>query len=262
MPHRARSGWDHVQKRGLFSDYLPLTTLLPHASSSSSVSSSSSSISTTSSTPTPTPTPTPAPQPSVFETTSNGQVHTITTFVDAAPASTSSAAPTPAPPTAFLQNKALSGTVFALIGLLALVAVLALATFAIRRKRNNKLLREAISFDPGAGGDYYDEKERRSLGLGSPRSSGDHHGQYPSPPVNGGAAAYPFGQGYGYGHHVNAPQQPGRALVPHARGAPSPDMLPNPAHGEWAPNMAPYMQTPANAPAPADDVHQVLRVAN
>jgi len=48
----------------------------------------------------------------------------------------------------FLENKALSGTVFALVGLVALVLIIVIATFFVRRRRRSRLLDDALSFDP------------------------------------------------------------------------------------------------------------------
>lgn len=171
-------------------------------------------------------------------------MHTITTFLDAAPSSTQSAV-TP-PPKAFLQNKVLSGVVFALVGLVGLVIILAIATFALRRKRNNKLLNEAISFNPSSTMDsthhYGAEKGRLSMGFGSPRTSDDHNTH--------GATGY--GSAFGANHpqgrrpeqDMSFPQPPARVLSPqgYARGG-SGEILPAPGHPEdinWGPSLTPF----------------------
>ncbi|KAG6855002.1 hypothetical protein C0991_005931 [Blastosporella zonata] len=234
---------------GSASSSLPTSTTSSNSTTSTSLSSTSSSL------PTSTPSPTPTPQSSIFETTSNGQVHTITSFVDPSPAASASASTTAAPPTAFLKNKALSGTVFALVGIFALVIILAVVTFTIRRKRNAALLREAISFDPASGGDHYRdsaEKRRISTGFGAnPRSSGYHHTNN----SDANTLVYPFGQGYGHGQTdrggMRVPQQPARARSPQGHRGPGRASLEIGGGGHregfgWAPDMAPFMSvTPA-----------------
>jgi hypothetical protein len=112
------------------------TSFISESSTQTSSSTSQTSTSTTLSTPTAT--------PSVYETTSGGSVHTVTTVVDASPSPTESA---PAGQS-FLQNKALSGVVLAFASLAGLIIIIVVATFTIRRRRHNRLLQEAISFDP------------------------------------------------------------------------------------------------------------------
>jgi len=247
---------------------IPLPTLSSSASGSLSDTSSSSSISSTqisSSTPSPTPTPTPTSTSSVYETTLGGKVHTITTFIDAAP----SASPSLIPPKSFLQNKVLSGVVFALVGLIGLVVLLAIATFALRRKRNNKLLKEAVSFDPSSTIDsthhYGAEKGRLSMGFGSPRSSDDH--------------GYAFGANYAQGHSekgISFPQPPARALSPQGYTRGPAEMLPVAGQAEginWGPNLAPFAaplpptfgapnQTERTVDERAQSQNQILKVAN
>ncbi|KIM46024.1 hypothetical protein M413DRAFT_23816 [Hebeloma cylindrosporum] len=154
---------------------LPLPSGFPHQdSSSSSVSQSSSSsvsqaststsssasestsLSTTSST-TDTIPPSTSSEPPVTVT----PTHTVTAIAsDASPSSSSVAGP---PQTSFLQNKVLSGVVFGIAGLVGLVLIILLATFAIRRRRNKKLVEDAVSFDPVVMGNYHGSMES---GLG------------------------------------------------------------------------------------------------
>ncbi|PFH52538.1 hypothetical protein AMATHDRAFT_1943 [Amanita thiersii Skay4041] len=134
----------------------PILSLTSHTSSSSLPTSSTQS-STTSSSPTSTlssttpssstsSTPTSATLTSqiAYETTSGG--HTVTVMVD--PSASPSVTHHPQT-SSFLQNKAAAGVVFAIIGIVALVIIIMLITFTLRRRRNQKLLNEAISFDPG-----------------------------------------------------------------------------------------------------------------
>jgi hypothetical protein len=56
-----------------------------------------------------------------------------------------------------LQNKVLSGVVFAIAGIIALAILIMVATFALRRRRNKRLIEDAVSFDPvnmGTGTGY------------------------------------------------------------------------------------------------------------
>ncbi|KAF8639721.1 hypothetical protein AX17_000983 [Amanita inopinata Kibby_2008] len=124
---------------GLFSS--PASSASSASSTSSSVSSTTSSVITsTSPTPSITATPSIASQ-SAYETTSGGR--TVTVMVD--PSVTS----TPMPKTnSFLQNKGAEGVVFSLVGIVALVIIFTIVTFAIRRRRQRKLVQDAISFDP------------------------------------------------------------------------------------------------------------------
>ncbi|KAL0582006.1 hypothetical protein V5O48_000064 [Marasmius crinis-equi] len=74
---------------------------------------------------------------------------------------TSSTESTPAPPPkSFLQNKPLSGFVFALCGIVGLILIIFIITFTMRRSRRRKLENEAISYDPGRGS-YNDDLETR-----------------------------------------------------------------------------------------------------
>ncbi|KAF8351267.1 hypothetical protein F5887DRAFT_200264 [Amanita rubescens] len=100
----------------------------------------------------------PHPTPPLQVTTSDGS--TITVVVNP----TNSA--TPISESAFLQNKTASGIVFAIVGIVALVIIIAIAVFAIRRRNHNRLV-DAISFDPGVI-----NPERGSMDKTSIRSSG------------------------------------------------------------------------------------------
>jgi len=80
------------------------------------------------------------------------------------------ATPTPSPSiqatppntsSGFLQNKALSGTVFTIAGVVGLVLLITVATIAIRRSRNKRLHNEAVSFDPTSQLDRGSTEKRR-----------------------------------------------------------------------------------------------------
>ncbi|GBE79338.1 hypothetical protein BKA93DRAFT_830137 [Sparassis latifolia] len=96
------------------------------------------------------------------------------------------AAATSAPPKSFLQNKALSVGVITAASLIGLVLLIVIATFAIRRRRRDKLQPDAVDFDPdassdqlvGGGGDVehgnrprISRERRASKGTGSNESS-------------------------------------------------------------------------------------------
>jgi hypothetical protein len=146
----------------------------------------------------------------------------VTTFVNASPSPTQSVAPTHE---AFLQNKALSGFVFALAGLAGLIIIITIATFTLRRRQKSRLLQEAISFDPvSMHGSYHhgadvarDSMEKRSI------STDDHH-DLPTLPRNQEQGPE-HGQEYGYGANYTQgsfglhpqPQLP-RALSPVEHG--------------------------------------------
>ncbi|RDB22859.1 hypothetical protein Hypma_010349 [Hypsizygus marmoreus] len=250
-------------------------------SSASSSSSSSTTSSTESTTETPTPT-TPTPTPLVYETTSGGQVHTVTTIVDAAPSATNNLTASPAPKS-FLQNKVLSGVVFTLISIIGLAILLSILAFVLRRRRNNRLMKDAISFDPSSTIDsdhYYGaEKVRQSTARQSfsPRSSNEHG--YGS--SHGAAGA---GQRVGSAFAANnpqfehaAPQPPLRALGPYDSGRANGGGLPNVTNPEpinWGPSLTPFtaplpmafgqqdIQHEALADGRAQSQNRILKVAN
>ncbi|KAF8165191.1 hypothetical protein B0H34DRAFT_227530 [Crassisporium funariophilum] len=139
------------------------STSVPASSTSTSSSSSSSSIPTPSST---------SSSASLVQTVVQGQTRTVTATA-AADTSTSSAI---AAPKSFLQNKVLSGVVFALAGLVGLVIIIVVATLAIRRSRRKKLLDDAMSFDPVKMGTNYDDHLENGNMEKSRVSSSTGHG--------------------------------------------------------------------------------------
>ncbi|KAJ3790500.1 hypothetical protein GGU10DRAFT_383207 [Lentinula aff. detonsa] len=91
--------------------------------------------------------------------TSNGVKETITAFV------TSSASPSPTQSATgnsngFLNNKPLEGFVFALCGLVAIVILVLVTTFALRRSRRKRMINEALSYEPTTTHGYVDDTER------------------------------------------------------------------------------------------------------
>ncbi|KAK0468437.1 uncharacterized protein EV420DRAFT_466098 [Desarmillaria tabescens] len=183
------------------------TTSVSTSETLSTALSSSSSESATSSLP--------SVSESVYETTSDGVTRTMTSFMSAAEesatGSSSSAASTQTAAThkSFLQNKSLSGFVFALCGIVGLVLILLVVTFTLRRRRKNKLLNEAISFDP-QGSVYPDRDMEEKLthqravdSIGGSvsgtreNSSSTGHGMYMPPAPHGYYDA-------GYGQAANA----------------------------------------------------------
>ncbi|KAJ7179855.1 hypothetical protein C8R43DRAFT_377245 [Mycena crocata] len=126
-------------------------------------------------------------------TGADGAVHTVSHVVTVAAAETSASTP-PAHKQSFLQNKALSGIVFALAGLLALVLIVTLATLVVRRRRRKQLMDDAVSFDPGllaaaTSADRYDGSEKghsSNASLGTVVSGGRSvpgYGAYRSEPL-------------------------------------------------------------------------------
>lgn len=167
------------------------TSLSSSASITSSVLSTSSATLTSSATPETTPPPTSSVQYSAYVTSSGGGAITITSIVNiqsaATPTKTSA-------PVAFLQNKPLEAGVFTVVGIVALVILIVVATFALRKRRRHRLdmeYAEAVSFDPSVnrytdekGGDFHPQDNwlRRSASSSS-SSSGSHGGVQPMQPV-------------------------------------------------------------------------------
>lgn len=136
------------------------------ATSTTSSSSSSSSSATPDTTDNiPTPTPDQATQASAYVVTTDGVTTTITRPLDA----TSSVTATSTPPKSFLQNKALSGTVFGVAGFVVLILIVILSTLAVRKRQRNRLERDAELFnetfpDDGLGTDPFTGEKRRGSG--------------------------------------------------------------------------------------------------
>ncbi|KAJ3575171.1 hypothetical protein NP233_g1290 [Leucocoprinus birnbaumii] len=175
-------------------DTSSVSSVTPSSSSSSSVSSSTSATSSATPTPTPVPVQATSADDGTYYTTITSQSTSATPSIQAAPASGNNS---------FLQNKALSGVVFAVVGVVALVLLIAIATLALRRSRRKRLHDEAVNFDPTfLGGGQIDrgsvEKRRFSLlssDNGHSGGVGDFGGYTPAIPA---AAAYPRQDPYRY----------------------------------------------------------------
>ena len=97
--------------------------------------------------------------------------HTVTSTAAATSVSPSATLGAEPRPTAFLQNQVLSGVVFGLAGLIGLTILIAIATCAIRRRRNKRLIQEAVKFDPVGIPTNYDDRLENGImekpGFGS-----------------------------------------------------------------------------------------------
>jgi len=105
------------------------------------------------------------------------------------PPVTTSSTPAPAHNETFLQNKALSGSVFAIVAILILALILTAITWTLRKARKRDKL-ESISFDPDVTSDAYGGMEE--TGLPPSRSSQGHDVLYePAVYPNYGPSQYP-----------------------------------------------------------------------
>ncbi|KAI1789061.1 hypothetical protein LXA43DRAFT_1096785 [Ganoderma leucocontextum] len=231
------------------SDTISLTTSSTATSTSSSSSSTTSDTTSTASSTTPllpssSDATTATPPSSATATPTSSQQSTVT-VTSASDSSTSSAAATQqadAAPKSFLQNKALSVGVITAASLVGLVLIIALATWAIRKRRNDRLNQDIIDFsNAGLVNEHDTEKGAGGYGAGAGNvetgstESGDGtsfgHGNTVPPPVQprqmyqdmgyGAAAAYgvpsrqdsrnqpagPYGAQGGYGGAYGAYQQ-------------------------------------------------------
>lgn len=118
------------------------TSSLSSSASSSTSHSSSSSLSSSS--------PSPVSSLTTSTSTTNGQPITITSYVNAAPSATNSISGSAVRSNGFLQNKPLSGTIFALLGVFIVVIFVLIITAIARKRQRKRLLRDAaaLSFDP------------------------------------------------------------------------------------------------------------------
>ncbi|KAF8842214.1 hypothetical protein BDN67DRAFT_392814 [Paxillus ammoniavirescens] len=190
-------------------------------SSTSTSSTTSTSTSSHSSTPTPTPTPTSSASDIVYLTTSGDNIVYITSTVPAPSA-------TVTPPKSFLQNPPLEGGVFTIVGIAALIIIFVLVTWTIRKRRHNRLDRDAaaITFDPAIT-DRYDDGRGNSIEKHrhSGSSSGHGHGfGYGAQP----AYAPPLAPPQGYYGHAGYGRYPAAAYRPPSPN-PAPYRSPSPA---------------------------------
>jgi len=155
---------------------LSLSSAAPPSSSAPSLTATSASI-----------TPVSTALQDVTSTGSDGVVHTYTQVFTVVPSASQTSAAADHKTTSFLQNKALSGTIFALVGILGLVLIVVAATFFLRRRARNRLLDDAVSFDPAllAAADkaekgHSSNESLGTMGSGRPVPS---YGTYRSEPV-------------------------------------------------------------------------------
>lgn len=169
----------------------------------------------------------------VTSTGSNGVVHTYTdtqVFTASGSAEPSQTAPVAADhKTSFLQNKALSGTVFALVGILGLILIIVAATFVLRRRARNRLLDDAVSFDPGllaaannAEKGHSSNASLGTLGSGRPVPS---YGTYRAEPVQQYPEYYGAAQNAQQSYYPNAQQPYYSAYVPPMADVPPPSAV-------------------------------------
>lgn len=199
---------------------------------------------------------------SIYETTSGGSVRFVTMTLSENPvASTSAVSDSEGEHTSFLDNKALSGFFFTFIGIGTFIGVVMIATWALRRKRHNRLLEEAVAFDPTSVGEKYpDDIERGSMekhrissstggGRGPPGSPTSVHGFQGQgghvPPLQSqGLQEYPV-QEQAYTSHYGQ-QSPWFNPPSHPSHIPAPPRSPNP----YDPNFVP---APPRSPNPIYD---------
>ncbi|KAJ7781385.1 hypothetical protein B0H16DRAFT_1498223 [Mycena metata] len=196
----------------------------------------------------------PATSPSAppdLSTGNNGQVYTVSRIVTETASSSSTPTSAPAHTKSFLENKPLSGTIFGLLGLVVLVLIIVLATCIFRRRRRNRLLDDAVSFDPrllAAATDHYDGSEKGQSSHG--------HSSNPSLGTLGSGRAQGYGTTYNAepfqypAYYSGAPQPPQQH--PDFYGAPQPSQQQFAAHQQpYYSTYAPPMAAEPPAPAPA-----------
>nr|GAT54012.1 predicted protein [Mycena chlorophos] len=164
----------------------------------------------------------------------------------------------------FLQNKALSGAVFGIVGFVALVLLFAGVTFFLRRQRRSRLLDDALSFDP-------------ALLAAADRVDGSEKGHSTNPSLGG--AGYSSYAASSYSHHPQQDYYGSQQPMPQDYyGQQGPSMQQEyynqPAYG-YAPPMAEasagswgqqpmQQQPPAPVPTPTpqpQQSHNIARVA-
>ncbi|KAI0320643.1 hypothetical protein OF83DRAFT_1104075 [Amylostereum chailletii] len=189
----------------------PSASLTSTAVSSSATSTTPSST-VASSTPvsTPTSSPTPAPISSASDVYVSGTgINAVTIHTTLAAQSQETAA---AKPVSFLDNKPLSAGVFSLVGVVALVLLISLATLALRKRRHNRLESDAVDFAPSTHLTSPDDDEKSYPDLHRTRSNGSSNGSHAPPSAYGGGRVSPerayAGGNAGYG---GAPQLPGQS---------------------------------------------------
>lgn len=131
---------------------------------------------------------------------------------------TSPASATAAAPQSFLQNKPLEGGVFALVGIVIMIIIFVVITYAIRRRQRSRLesdIADAITFDPAVSEHYGDEEKGTNTYRLSGGSSGYGHGFGYGPQL---AYASPAVPQYGYYGSQGYEQQAAVYHVPSTQG--------------------------------------------
>ncbi|KAI0356482.1 hypothetical protein OH77DRAFT_1520007 [Trametes cingulata] len=228
------------------------------------------------------PTATPPPQPTTSAADASLPASTATSTVTTSASPSATAAGDNAPK-GFLQNKALSVGVITAASLVGLVLLVALATWAIRKRNRDRLHQDILDFSTanlvhdaekgsgggggaGSGGDgrreMFADEGGSSNGHGSAATSSSGHGAYSQPPLQPRgmyeAAAYPVVPASAYAPPPPKPT-PSRAANPYPAYAdrqyafPSQEQPPhqqntyaNWGYGYGAPAPAPVMQPQQN----------------
>lgn len=194
-----------------------------HSTSSPPPTSTTSHLTTSQSSPPPQTTPSPtaisstSTDYSVYSVTSGSSVVYLTTTM-ALPSATSAA------PKSFLQNPALEGGVFTLVGIVALVILFIVVTCTLRKRRRGRHA-DAITFDPGMP-EIFGDRNPQTSSLEKRR-------------LSSGSSAYVHGLPYA------APQQM--------------QMMGPPLQGSYQPHSHPYQmafrELPPNPPYPPRSPH-------
>lgn len=179
----------------------------------STTSTSAASTHSTSSTSSSSTSATPSTSTSVYTSTSGNE--TITAFVTSSPSST----PTSSSSSGFLNNKPLEGSVFALCGIIVLVIIFVIVTFALRRSRRKRMINEALSYEPTTMHGYTNDMEERGSTEKIRNSYSTTGSSGSGPPVAGSYYNQQAAHGYDHEYPAYAPRSPnpihdaGRAYV-------------------------------------------------
>ncbi|KAJ4472343.1 hypothetical protein J3R30DRAFT_3709793 [Lentinula aciculospora] len=183
-----------VTGTSIFSSSSSTTTTSTITSTSSTITSRStlsSAVSLSSSTPsTSSFTLSPSSSPSIFTSTSDGVKETITAFVTPSASPSPSQTPTSSSSNGFLNNKPLEGFVFALCGIVVIVILFLVTTFALRRSRRKRMINEALSYEPTTTHGYVGDTDRdMSEKLRDSYSSAGSSSSRLGPPYSNGIVA-------------------------------------------------------------------------
>ncbi|KDQ64711.1 hypothetical protein JAAARDRAFT_188014 [Jaapia argillacea MUCL 33604] len=180
------------------------TSVALSSTAASFTSSSSRSPSITPHPPPPSPTPSPSSSSTVvYTSTVHGGSVTITSVVDpeSPPTSSPSAAPSR---TGFFQNKPLEGGVFALVAVIVVVFLVSIATIAIRRAKNNRLVEDAVKWPETGFNSSPHDLEKGQIG-----SLGSMKGRRPSNGSSRGYGVGSDGSSHGHGTIITSDRPPG-----------------------------------------------------